>query len=532
MKHDLRTVTLVASLVCATAGGCIGVIGGGDGEPTVDAASVSRAGLQRLSQREYDNTLADLLGETVPAGKQLLPADDHTPFDNDYATQYPSKALIEGAELAATESAARLIADVPRRDAVVGCAPASIDDAECLRAFVTRFGRRALRRPLLSEEVERLVTATTPLALDAGDFYVGVESVVRALLQHPEFLYRIEVGTPVDGSPGLYRLNDFEVASRLSYLLWGTMPDDALLDRAQVGALRTSAELRQTAIQMLAHPKAAQQVARFHALWLGYDNLPGDELGVAMRRESDALVERVVFEEKRPWQDLLRIEETFVSDTLASHYGLVPPGSAEPTWVSYGSTGRRGLLSHASFLRLGGKFGDTSPTTRGLMIRTRLLCQVIPPPPPGVSVDEPPGDPSDCKVDRYAAHRSGGCASCHQQLDPVGFGLESYDGMGRFRSSEPNRPECAIRGEGELVPYGSFKGPAELGDLLLEAGIDDCLRTQMTRFVVGRADLGSAEKKLIARAAGVLGDGDFRLDELIVELVSADTFGYRRAEEE
>jgi hypothetical protein len=538
MVRTLRTTWLYATLHLAAAAGCIGEIGDGaagdepaGGGPLVDAANVPRAGMRRLSQAEYDHTLADLLGETLATGEQLLPADDRTPFDNDYRTQFPSKALIEGAELASMDVAARLFADPARRDAVVGCEPAGPGDEACLRDFVGRFGRRALRRALGGDEVERYVGAALPLAVAEGDFYVAAEVVVRALLQHPELLYRIEIGTPIDGAPGLYRLNDWEVASRLSYLLWGTMPDDALLDRAEGGGLRTPSQIREVAAAMLEDPKAAPQLERFHAMWIGYENIPDDELGLAMQAETAALLRRVVFDEKRPWQDVLRMQETFVSELLASHYGLPSPGSAGPGWVSYGESGRRGLLSHGTFLSLGGKFGDTSPTTRGLMVRTRLLCQVIPPPPPGVNTDDPPtSDVGPCKQDAYQAHSQGGCANCHSQLDPVGFGLENYDSLGRYRTHEADNPQCAIEGKGELVPFGEFHGPAALGDRLLEAGISQCLMSQMYRYAAGRAELDSIDQELVLRAAEALGEGDYRLDALIVELVSTEAFGYRREE--
>src|SRR5262249_6102374 len=154
--------------------------------------------------------------------------------------------------------------------------------------------------------------------------------------------------------------------------------------------LQTSEQVRAAAARALTDARAIDQVERFHALWLGYESLPHDpKLSKAMREESDALIRRVIFEDHRSWQDVFRLDETFVSDTLAEHYGLALPGSAKPVWVSWGSTGRRGILSEGAFLSNGAKFADTSPTLRGFAVRTRLLCQDIGPPPPGVKTDEP-----------------------------------------------------------------------------------------------------------------------------------------------
>jgi len=490
------------------------------------------SGIRRLTVDEYDNTLADLLHDETRPGSGLLPKEGRTPFDNDYQEQVASQALIEGAEKLAGDAAGRLLADPARRDEIVGCIPAGPADQACFASFVEQFGRRAFRRSLTADETAAYASLSA-MAAAANDFYMGVETAIRAFLQDPNFLYRVELGTPV-GS-GLFQLSGTEVASRLSYLLWGSMPDDDLLDRAEGGELDTPENVRAAAESMLADERARARIARFHAMWLGYENLKHEAaLAAAMQAETRALIERVIFDDHGPWQDLLRAEETFVSDLLATHYGLESPSSEEATWVSYGDSGRKGLLSHGTFLSNGAKFSDTSPTMRGIAIRTRLFCQTIPPPPPGVTTDEPPPEQgSPCKADRYAVHAQPGCEGCHDLIDKVGFGLENYDHQGRYRAHDEGLPECTIEGKGEITGVGTFEGPAGLADLMLESGLlNECIVTQFFKFSVGRSELDGTDQDLVAKLAANVGSGDFEFEDLILDHVASPAFGYRTEEKD
>ena len=233
--------------------------------------------------------------------------------------------------------------------------------------------------------------------------------VMRAMLQDVEFAYRVEVGTPV--SAGLVRLNAYELANRASYTLLGTVPSKDLLDAAAAGHLDDAAGMRDTAQKLLLLQGAVERASRFHAQWLNYERPQVDPvLGASMRAESDALIAKILFEMKRPWSELFTFDQAFVDATVAPIYGLPAPGS--PQWMKLTDMNRRGILGEASFLAGGAKFGDTSPVLRGLQIRSRLMCQYIPPPPPNVNVDKPPaGSPTDCKSTRYANHRANPCAT-------------------------------------------------------------------------------------------------------------------------
>ncbi len=508
-----------------------GDTGGAPSEPIpLDVLErIGDAGLRRLTATEYAATVHALLGVDVDAAL-LLPEDWRQPFDNDYTTQNPSQALIDGAELLAADVAE--LALVPElRDTTVGCTPAGPTDAACFEDFLARFGRRALRRPLSADDLARYGSLLSE-SEETGDFYDAINIAIRALLQHPEFLYRVELGTPVENDPSVFRLNDYEVATRLSFLLWGATPDDALLDRAEAGALQNAADVRAAAEDMLLDPRARARVGRFHALWLGYESLPhAPSLTAAMQAETQALIDRVIFDDAMPWQDLLRSDDTYVDAVLAEHYGL--PAPAAPGWVDYGDTDRRGLLSHGSFLSAMSKIDDSSPTKRGILVRTRLMCQVIPPPPPTVDVDMTEPAEGTCKEDFYRQQHlaSEGCVGCHALMDPIGLGLENYDHTGAFRTVEKDDPSCVISGEGELDGT-PFTGPKELSTLVVESGaLNRCVAEQLYRFAMGRSELADVDEAFVDFVVDANGrEGDFDFAELMLTFVSDEAFRFRRNE--
>ena len=516
--------------------GCVGVIGDLGGSPLEEQteSEIAVSGLRRLTAQEYAATVQDLVGFVPNNVRETLPVDPLLPFDNDFTFQKASEALIQGADLLAGDVAEGVLADTALRDKLVGCMPTGPTDDACFRTFLKNFGRKAFRRPLAAAEIDKFAGFMAHATV-ANDFYIAVDSALRAFLQHPEFLYRVEIGTPVSGSPGVNKLNDFEVATRLSYLITGSTTEDWLLDDATSGKLATPEGLRAAAEKLFAQDRAKARMARFHELWLGYSTLANTGISADLRTETEALISRVVFDEKRPWTDMLTSTETYLTPDLATHYGLPSPG-ASPGWVSYGASGRKGILSQGTFLSAVSKFGDTSPTQRGLLVRTRLFCQVIPKPPPElmVNVDMPPdaGDPNACKSQRYFMSTTSGCKNCHALMDPIGFGLERYDAAGRYRETEPNRPDCPIDGNGVFDGVGNFNGPAELADMMLKAGgVDQCVAEQLYRYAVGRTTLDSRDHALLDRVvSNAAAQGGLRLDQFILDFVTSDAIRYRREE--
>jgi len=515
---DSDATTSGNTATSATGGG-----GAGAGESFVASESVAR----RLSRAELDNTLETLLGDASSPARQILSEDEHSPYDNDYTLQIASAALIDSLELLGTDVAARALASDAFRDSLP-CVPSGNTDAECFRSVAEHLLTRGFRRVVSDAEVDPYLSlldfASEELPGRQIDFYTAVELLIRSILQDPEFLYRIEIGAPTD-TEGVVELDDFEVASRMSYLLWGDMPDDDLFADARSGALLDAAERRSSAERMLESPRARQQLQRFHAMWLGYRTIPQSaELASAFARETNALLDRVLFDEPQDYLNLFTMAETYLDDALAEHYGLPAPGGEG--WVPYGDSGRLGILSHGSVLSAFSKFSDTSPTQRGILVRTRLMCDVVSPPPANVNTDEPPSAmDAACKADRYEQHRtSAACATCHAALDPIGFGLENYDMAGRFRDHDNDNEACTIDGVGNVEPYGEFSGPGELAQILVEQGeIDDCVLRQYLSFAVGRK-LTAGEGELAEDLVDRLRSGDHLLPSVLVDYVASPAF--------
>ncbi len=537
---------LAASLAATLLAGCMGEVveplrpGGGASTRPLPAASLDEADLfgassvRQLTRVELRDAVLDLYGVDATASiQELLPPDVHdeeatgNPFDNDYRLQSSSPTLVSGLELLADRIAERVLADDATRASALPCTPSGPADATCLRAMIQHLGPRAVRRPLEAAEVDEMVDALIPHAEEAGDFLVAAHLVIEVLVQHPEFLFRVELGAPTDDDPDLYRLGPHEIASRLAFLMWGSLPDQALIDAASAGELDTSAGVQRHALRLLADPRAERQIRSFHAQWLGYDEeaAPGS-LQADMRAEADALVSRVTLEDAERWSELLTAEETYVTPRLAEHYGM--PAIAAAAWVPSGAERGGGLLAQAAYLAVDATSvdGDTSPTFRGRNVFRRLLCGALPPPPPGLNVDAGAGNPGDCKRVRYSMVDEPSCAGCHRLMDPIGFGLEAFDAEGRFREVETAAPSCAVDARGELPGGPSFNGPRELGEIIASSGdFEACAVEQFFRFAAGRATGPADAPALEALERSLAEEGDFV--GLVLAYVGSEAFMHR-----
>ena len=518
-------------LIIVMLAGCTGWISPPLAETSVEtSAEPSASPLRRLTRAELAASLTQAFAISPAALVEGLPeditAERGNPFDNDYALQDVATAYVQSL----TEFAERygdLVASQPARvDAIAGCRPTAADDAACLGAFVQRAGRLVLRRELAASDVA-LFLALIDEARAANDYYVGIAAVVQALVQHPETIFRFEIGEPARlGERDAFLLGDFEVASRLAFLVWGAAPDEALLDVAASGGLADPGVRRGEAQRLYDSPQARAHWRRFHAQWLGYaDRLP-DQLVADLTLETDTVVDAVTHDEPTlAWFDLFTLDRSYLTPALAAHYGMAPPATA--TWVRYSGGRGGGVLAHGMFLQQGAKFGDTSPTLRGYRILKRVLCGELGALPTSVDTDVPPAgtSPSDCKEERYTMRATPACATCHMVTDGIGFGLENFSATGAWREVETKNPACAIDGAGDVLGE-SYSGPAELGAII--AASEDalaCGARQLFRFASGRTERDADEDGIAAIAELVGQRASFR--QVLMTLIESPMFNYR-----
>jgi len=426
----------------------------------------------------------------------------------------------------------------PLRARIMTCEPSASDPKSCWAEVASDFGARAWRRPLASEDITGLV-ALAEAARGAGDdVETATRLMVRAVLLAPRFLFRVEID-PDPASPAPHALDDYELASRLSYFLWSSMPDATLLELAEQGTLHEDATLRAQVARMLADDKARALVDNFAGQWLftralddhqpDYQEFPDfdDTLRGAMRNETELYFREFLFGDATMDQ-FLTADFGFVNDRLARHYGLPDPG-ADFKRVSLAGSERTGLLTHAGVLMVNSYPTRTSPVKRGKWVLEQLLCSSPPPPPPDIPALDVEDVPTGSLRERMEQHRSDPvCASCHTLMDPIGFGFEHFDGIGKYREDDHG---FDIDPSGMLPDGAAFQSPAELARLLAaDARLPRCLTQQLLTYALGRGpepfdddDIASVTSAFVA--------GGYRLPQLLELIVTSDAFRRRRGEE-
>jgi hypothetical protein len=496
--------------------------------PACRSARLATAPARMLSRFEYNNTVRDLLGIASAPAKW----DEATPgsgFDNDAVSKRASTILVDMMRSTAEEIAEQV--DVAK---LLPCAPA---DAGCGEKFLQGFGRRAFRRPLSPAERTRF-GALLAAGQEGGSFEEGARLVISAMLQSPHFLYRYELdGAPTaDGSA--VRLSDHGLASRLSYFLWSSMPDYTLLDAADGGRLRTPEQIAAQVDRMLEDPRATETLAHFHTQWLGLAGFETEErdpnlfpgydasVGAAMRSGTLAFLEEVT--RKGDVAELLTASWGFANGKTASFIGATGVTGEAVGKVTLDPSRRSGLLTDPGLMTRLGAFDHTNVVGRGLFVRSSLLCQTLMAAPDDVP-DLPELSPDLTTRELFKQHRElPACAGCHQFIDPIGFGFENYDAVGRYRTTERGHP---IDASGELVGTrdadGPFNGAVELGKrLAASTEVRDCVATQWFRFAFGRSELPGDECTL-EEVKLRFADGKGRLRDLLVAMTKVPAFGYR-----
>ncbi len=495
--------------------------------------------LRRLSASQYNNTVRDLLGDVTAPARQFPPEDFVDGFKNQFMAQAASPVLTEAINAAAQQLADNAIRAVKNGDPhhLLPCRPPQLQKNRCAERFVASFGRRAFRRPMSPSELDRYKN----LLAQQKDPLAGVRIVIETMLQSPHFLYQRE-GTDVVS-------RRYARASRLSFFLWNTMPDDHLMDRAARGDLDAADGTESVAQDMLNDPRARQAMDEFTEQWLRFDRIASAvkdrrshpeytrEVQVAMAEETRRFVADLIWNDK-DFSTAFTARYSFVNAELAALYKLPPP-TEEFAQVPYPKDSlRSGLLGQGLFLASTGKPSDTSPTGRGLFVREHFLCQTVPPPPPGVSVELPargPGGRPITNRERLRIHTaSESCGGCHNLIDPIGLGFENFDTTGRQRatqsatSDEKTKMTVAlpldIKGQIAGIANGSFSDPIEIGKLLASNTQSQmCVAKHLFRYALGRHE-GSADRLAIQKSFAAFKASGFRFRSLVLAMVRTNEF--------
>jgi hypothetical protein len=491
--------------------------------------------LRRLTRTQFRNAVRDVFG--VEVNIHDLDADSWT---GNFASIGAAKVVtsengVEQYNTAVESAVSTVFADATKRSQLIGCTPTGQANDSCVRGFIQKLGLRAWRRPLTTAELDRFVALAAKTTIDLGNATEGARWATVALFTSPSFLYRPELGATVNGT---WRYTGYEMASRLAFLIWSSLPDQTLLDQAAAGMLGTPAGVRTAAARMLDAPSGRESVGAFADEYMRLDRIATQAkdaglfadytaaLQTGMARDIRGTFESLAFDDNASALDLFTTTKVVVNADLARLYGIAATGLTSTTFQvrSLPADGpRAGILSKAGFLSQFANQKEGSPTLRGKYIRESLTCQTIPPPPGNVNVSlpEPPSDMPMTKRQRLEVHRTDAtCAACHQFMDPLGLPLESFDAIGRFRTTDHGLP---------IDPSGSFDGQpvADARGLgaaaAASANVANCLVRHFYAYAVGHEERSVDGSVLNALAASFRGSG-YKLRELILDVVTNDAF--------
>jgi hypothetical protein len=458
--------------------------------------------LRRLTREQYNNTVRDLIGATGSPADSFSDDEKIGPFHSNAIAPIDELEVQQYGEVAATLATSAIAA--MNRLSPCNLASDTGTATTCATQFLTQFGRRAYRRPLSSAELQQYVSLYA-LGKQGGGVQNGFRLVVQTMLQSPFFLYHQDVGATGLPQPGVVALSPYELASRISYFLWNTMPDDPLFAAAAANGLSGDAALTSQVQRMLADPKAAATIASFHRQWLDVEDVgdqlkdatmfPGfnPQLTDAMTQELSLFSNYVVLQGDGMLKTLLTSNMAFPQGGLFGIYGVPQPaGFTVGTAVALDATRRAGILTQAAFLTKWSHADQTSPVHRGKLVRLNLLCGFIGSPPANVNTAPPVPTPVTSTRERFAQHESDPvCASCHVLMDPIGLGFEHFDPVGAYRDVDGLGPVDATGQINKASPDldGSFNGAVDLANRLAQSAlVRDCVASQWFRFSLGRME--------------------------------------------
>lgn len=490
-----------------------------------------RSPVRRLTREEYNNTVRDLLGDTTGAGSGFAPEQAKDGFLNNADVLSTDQLLVDnymtGAEAVAADALRRGVFTLP-------CAQ---EARNCAASYIADFGRKAFRRPLEQAEVDSYLALFEAGA--ASGFETGLSWVTERMLQSVHFLYRLE---PLEAGGG-HGLSSHAIATRLSYFLWKSSPDTLLLDAADQGALATVPQVEQHVARMMQDPRFEQMLGGFHRNWITYGSLGSklkestpawdDALKADLNQEADRFIVEL-FKSGGTYADLFTANFSVLNPRLAQFYG-VPAPAVDGFQRVDNLSNRHGVLTLGSFLASHATNSQSNPVKRGVVVRERLLCQHLPPPPNDIMVMAPEPREGATTRERFEEHSANAvCSACHQLIDPVGMGFERYDEFGRYRETDQG---LAIDDSGNLLnvtlPPGTpseFNGVAELAQLLANSAEGpECMTTQWLRYTLGRS-LEDSDECAIQALHQSMTAANWKLSGLVTAIATSDLFRHRAPE--
>jgi hypothetical protein len=490
------------------------------------------------------NTVRDLLNDTTLTANDVPADEDDYTVNNGFPFRYPTPISVADAtnlQGAAEQLATNLVSKIATVLPAACAAPTTAQEASCATQFITTFGPKIYRRPPTAADMTDLTalytTGRTTLALT---FSGAIDFMVEAMLQSPGFLDHWEMDPgPTIKDGAVVQLGNYQVANRLSYYLWGTMPDTALFAAAAAGQLSTAAGIQTQATRMLSDPKAQDSIADFLDDYLDVNTIqarPKDAtvypmfnptLATAMETEFRSFGVSIITGSGL-FNDLLNSTQSSVNQTLAAVYGIKTVMGTVPQAVTFDATQRAGMLTLAGFLAITGQTNGSDPVRRGHQVWTRMLCQVLPDPPASVPPVAAPTAGVSTRQ-RFINHDMNACtAGCHTVMDPIGFGFEHYDGIGQFRTIDPDSM-TAIDSSGTITMDGqsqTFTDALGLNKLLASSNeAQQCFSTQWMRYALNRWDT-PADLASIQGATSAF-QSSHNVRDLMVAVATSRTFRYR-----
>ncbi len=519
-------------------------------EPSNCAASPPpRAPLRRLTRFEYNNTMRDLLGDTTSPGNAFPSELLGNGFGNDADAQ-PVASELANQYMNVSETVAAAATTPARIGTLAACAmgiTAASDSATelaCVKTIVDSFTLKAWRRPLVAGEAESISALFTTVRA-TSDFPTSVAAMLEGILQSPEFIYKPEFGTAVvAGKPHLKQPSGDELATRLSYLYWASMPDDALRAAAAAGQLATPAGVRTQAERLLADPRAKEVVSQFFDKLLPISELSAlnrdaveyptfsPKIGGLMRQETQAFLDHIIFSGEAgagTWPSAFTAGYTFVNQDLAAFYGLTGITGAAFQKVPLDPTQRIGLLTQAGVLAGPIHTNHENPVVRGSFVVQKLLCFPVPFPTGDIAAKVTPPDPNSAATarQRFTVHSMDPvCRGCHQNLDPVGYALENFDVIGQYRTQE-NGVTIDASGQTSLLGDTPFNGAVELSQRIAASpDAQNCFASQWMNYGYGRTVKPDTEQCTITSVQTKFKDAGYNIKELLLGLTQSDAFLY------